>query len=325
MNKFWKGVLIAGACCTVAGMALTAGIAASNHDELVGQLKEINGVRIGKYQIDKYDFFNGNVWNTATWSSVGEESITIDGKKYSSKDANGKFYDSFSEQTEVKELCFRLSCGKISVEEGSEFSVSANDIIDGTITSKCENGVWYVEDYFFTKADGNGIYTIKNYQPNITITLPKNHVYNEIEFSIAAGEVNTECLNTGRLALEIGAGEMKIDRLIAEKSARIKVGAGSLNVKEYEGKNLEVDNGVGSTSITGIISGKNSIASGIGEVKIVMTDRNLVDFSYDVSCGIGEVRIDERTFHGETERKTSESGDHFDVSCGIGKVEIDVR
>lgn len=124
-----------------------------------------------------------------------------------------------------------------------------------------------------------------NHDGEITIVVPKNMVFQEVDLEVGAGKADVAGLKANQVDIELGAGEMNVTGLDTKKFDA-KTGAGKLYAE---------------------LVGKQN------------------DYSYELECGIGQLKIGESSYSGlKTEQKISNQGaERFvDIECGVGEIII---
>lgn len=308
MKKFWKFTLIPGLCCLLAGGVLALILVAGFADEIKENWEElsisINEENVLDYfEVDEYMSFNRN------------------GTRYSESETKETYHFAVSEGEEVIGIDFEFAVGEVEVRRGNSMEVTVVDMFENAITSEVKNGVWYIEDSLI---DSGSVHS--DYSPEITITIPEDMNFEQVDIYLAAGRFDAEELVADKVSLEVDAGSLKVFELVANEALEIKNGVGEIKVYDVNAKNLNVDNGIGALSFSGAVSGHNTVKCGIGEVKLSLTDRNRVDFNYSIDCGIGEVEIDGNSFNGTVESSNYDrsDADYFELDCGIGRIEIEL-
>lgn len=142
---------------------------------------------------------------------------------------------------------------------------------------------------------------------SITLWIPKGKVYSAFALEIGAGSADLKQaeLHCKMLNLEAGAGNIEAGAVRESRSVFMKIGAGNVSIESVQASDVRVECGVGECSLG--LEGKES------------------DYDYEVSCGIGEIRINDsymqRIGAGETRKNTQTSGT-VKLSCGVGKISI---
>lgn len=118
---------------------------------------------------------------------------------------------------------------------------------------------------------------------NITVILPQNMKFKEVDLEVGAGEAIIDDLNADNVSIEVGAGEAIITGLVV-KELQAEVGAGELNL-ELEGEEN--------------------------------------DYNYDLECGIGEIQIGDSSYTGLGKEQIKENpgaNKKIDLECGVGEI-----
>ncbi|AIN94402.1 DUF4097 family beta strand repeat protein [Treponema putidum] len=180
------------------------------------------------------------------------------------------------------------------------------------------------EDNTPSKLFKNLGFNFKNNTPKIYIGLPRNIVFNNFEIKSGVGELNIHDINVEKFSLSTGVGEVNIYDANILKDAEIRAGVGDVNFKDSKVNNMDIKSGVGAFSFSGTALGKTSIKGGIGEV-ILRIDGSEKDYDFDVSAGLGEVRINgkkSKTFLADRQKSNSNAQNSITVKGGIGSINI---
>lgn len=137
----------------------------------------------------------------------------------------------------------------------------------------------------------------------ITVTIPENMAFNEIELNMKAGKLKADQIRTKNLEVNAGAGEVNILEFQAEE-AEFACGAGSVTASGDAGKKLAADCGVGELLLN---------LKGVKE-----------DYNYDLECGIGEIRCADESYSGFGKDYTidNHAAKNMEIECGIGQITV---
>lgn len=127
----------------------------------------------------------------------------------------------------------------------------------------------------------------------------------EIEIDLDAGELTAERLIADYISIDMSAGSVQVDELVAAKEAEMQVDAGQLTIGYYEGPWLEVECEVGSV--------------------MVVCEGRQQDYKYELECGLGEIRINEESYAGigNNFRLNNESSKIIKAECNIGEIVLE--
>ena len=154
---------------------------------------------------------------------------------------------------------------------------------------------------------------------SVNIYLPEDFYFQKVSLETGASDIDGELLNTQYLELEIGAGMIELDNLNVTKKAEIDCGAGDFNLKGGTIYNLDFSLGVGSADITAALKSNADIESGVGELKLNLTDGK-DSYSFDVETGLGAVFYDGASVKGDTLLGSGET--KVKLEGGVGSVII---
>ena len=227
-----------------------------------------------------------------TWDSLGN---MVDKGKFNfdfSNDDGQLYFDIDQEQedmvqdndfTAVREnfhsLDIEIGYGVLEIKYGDAEKLQIKQKNVDKYRCYVEEGVLHIQGNQKLKVNKS------NHDGEITIIVPKNMVFQEVDLEVGAGKADVEDLKANQVDIELGAGEMNVTGLDA-KEFDAKTGAGKLYVE---------------------LVGKQT------------------DYSYELECGIGQLKIGESSYSGlKTEQKISNQGaERFaDIECGIGEIII---
>lgn len=156
----------------------------------------------------------------------------------------------------------------------------------------------------------------------VEITLPKGHEFHTIDLEVGAGELTVDSLLAEKITLELGAGRIEVDNFLSE-TAVISVGAGEVIVDNGIAKDMDLDVGMGDFWFNGSVSGDLDADCGMGNMDITLTGQES-DYDYQIDCGMGEVSIGNSSFGGMSSSKEidNDAEAEFDLECGMGSINI---
>lgn len=215
------------------------------------------------------------------------------------------------EYSDVKNMDIKLGVCKLEIKEGEQLKVETSNVTD---KFKCDvkNGALKIED---NKMNTN---IFKNIVPQVTIYIPKDYKFEEIDLELGINNSNIYELNGEDINIEIGVGKARIDNLNGEK-VEINGGAGETVIDNFNIERLDLEAGIGSMIINGKISDNSDIVSGIGRLEINLVGQK-DDYELRLQRGIGNLEID-----GEKIREDEKIGSgsiKIRVEAGIGETEI---
>lgn len=176
-----------------------------------------------------------------------------------------------------KDLDVELAAGTLEIyyDDVEEIEVQQEDVA---------NFQCYMEDRTLHVKGGKN-FGIGNSDGKITIVIPKDMKFEEVDMEVGAGEATVSGLTANTLDIEVGAGQADFTSLDVQ-NLNAETGAGELNVEL-----------IGSES----------------------------DYNYDVECGIGEIEIGGNSYggFGSEQNITNPGAERFlDLECGVGEVQV---
>lgn len=232
----------------------------------------------------------------------------------------------------VQEIHAEIGYGKVKIVEGNQFSINAKNLINEEMESYVIDGVWTIRE---TNDYSSNIFGInislgqlvnwkEDYQPEITITIPKNFVAENFELYVGAGDVEAEAINALEGTFKVDAGRFTIDQISISGESQYTVGAGEMVLQQMEVNNITLDCGVGNVQVEGTIKGENEIECGMGSVNLHLSGDES-DYSYYISSGLGEVSVDNRNYHNITNEiiNNNDTDNNFTLDCGIGNISVE--
>lgn len=219
-----------------------------------------------------------------------------------------------SEVKELSTLKVELAFTNLEIKTGDNFKVETNN---SKITFTDNNGSVKIkeEKYNWSQNHDNA--------SELIIYLPENMItLDETKIATGAGNINIEKLNTQGLYLELGAGDVHIENIMATQEAKIDGGLGKTELKSCEINNLKANLGMGEFVFSGKLTGKNEVDSGVGTINIDLLDSS-ENYTIDVDKGIGSVTLDGKKLDMDRVYGTGEN--YLDIDGGIGEIKINFK
>lgn len=213
--------------------------------------------------------------------------------------------------TDITSLEVKVNAADLQIKQGETFSVESNL-------------------KYLTVEDKNGVLTIKETRKiantytgaALTLYIPDGAVFEKINIVTGAGRFTAEFLSAGTVNLEFGAGEVKIDTLIAASYADIEGGAGEITISGGALRNLDMEMGVGKLNLTSALTGECEFDMGIGESDITVLG-NKDDYKLDIEKRIGNITVDGTAV---SNTKIQGSGNNsIEITGGIGAVALNFQ
>lgn len=141
----------------------------------------------------------------------------------------------------------------------------------------------------------------------IKVIVPSGKDFDTVSLGVDMGTIDLECdLKVQELSMEVGAGEFSGYGNITAAYCDLQVGAGTIDIDQLDIQKLNAD-------------------CGAGEIDMVVTGKEK-DYNYDLSCGMGEINLEDSEYSGLGIEKTiSNEGAQKDMvlECGMGEIDVE--
>ena len=212
----------------------------------------------------------------------------------------------YAVSSDIQSLDVKINAADFTIKQGESFSVESNLKY---LTVEDKNGVLTIKE---TKKFGS-TYT----GAVLTLYVPADTVFEKADITTGAGRLTVDHLSAGTMNFELGAGEVKIETLIATTAVDIEGGAGKITISGGALHNLDLDMGVGKLNLTSALTGESDFDLGVGESNITIIG-NKDDYKLDIEKGLGNITVDGvSNIKGQGNGKNS-----IEVSGGIGAINL---
>ena len=214
--------------------------------------------------------------------------------------------------SEISDLNIQINAADFYIKEGNSFSVESN-LKNLEVDEK--NGCLTLKDLTKIKLNGSNAYE----NAVLTIWVPVGTVFDNVNIKTGAGRFTVDSLSAATIGFELGAGDVTISKLIAEKSANIEGGAGRITISDGAIKNLDLEMGLGQLNLTSALTGDCNLDSGIGEMNVTLLGSK-DDYELDIEKGIGNITVDGKNV---TDYGSSGNGaNEVDIHGGVGAINV---
>jgi len=212
----------------------------------------------------------------------------------------------------VSDLNIQINAADFYIKEGNSFSVESN-LKNLEVDEK--NGCLTLKDLTKIKLNGSNAYE----NAVLTIYVPVGTVFDNVNIKTGAGRFTVDSLSAATIGFELGAGDVTISKLIAEKSANIEGGAGRITISDGAIKNLDLEMGLGQLNLTSALTGDCNLDSGVGEMNVTLLGSK-DDYELDIEKGIGNITVDGKNV---TDFGSSGNGaNEVDIHGGVGAINV---
>ncbi len=242
------------------------------------------------------------------------------------------YEESYSDVTSID---MDIEYGEVKLVKGDIFSIDATQIPENGLESYVDtDGTWVIRqdiedhnsmDFFGIHFSMGHIWSWnRDLNPRITITVPRDFVAEDISLVIKAGDVQVDRIQATTGSFNVSAGRLVVEELNITEDSNYIIGAGSIDLKNVTVRNITVDCGVGDIAIEGNVFGDNEVTCNVGSVKMDING-NKEDYSYDISSSIGNIDIDNNSYHNISKRmiNNDDAENNLSLNCEIGKISVD--
>lgn len=191
---------------------------------------------------------------------------------------------------------------------GAEVTVKKSD--DGKFFAESEgiNMAWNIkDDEIIVRTERRRFFwNNKNSAGKITIYIPKDYEFKDIEIDCGAGVIQIENIKADSIDVDLGAGE-----IVAE---------------DIDTKELSIDCGAGSIEVSGSVKGNAEIDCSMGEVDLEVNQEEKY-YNYEIDCSMGEVNINNDSYSGIGVEKSIDNDSEYEMSvdCSMGEINIKTK
>ncbi len=213
--------------------------------------------------------------------------------------------------SDINKLDIDISGGYVYITKGPKFNITANNINEDELNYEINDDcltIGYSQELYLLNL--NGI------PAEITITLPEK-TYENIDFSMQAGELEVEGLHSDNFNLEFTAGEADFYDVIVNKSAKMKMSAGESDFNDCTFYNTSIKMTAGDMYFDDCcLNGNNSINMTAGEINVSLLGK-YSDYNFDIDKTAGEVSINGEEFNNDVAYTTVTSSDDINSDSNI--------
>ena len=201
--------------------------------------------------------------------------------------------------------------------------VTAENLTDGTYLCEMQDDKLVVSYKPYNRI----VHYPRHTKARITLLLPEGFTLEHISLNLGAGKMNMEefPLSCHDMDVSIGAGKWTAKQLSVVQNLHIEVGAGSVNLKQAKSGTLNLECGAGECFYNGEINGNFQIDCAVGHCALQLANKEH-DFNYDISCALGEVKINGqgmRSLGFEKHRFHERALGKAVLQCGVGKITLE--
>lgn len=144
----------------------------------------------------------------------------------------------------------------------------------------------------------------------------------QIDMELGAGEIVVQRVEAERFTVDVGAGEVKVDELGTD-TLKTAIGAGQITLDNSTVHDADISVSMGQILYRGTVSGDLDADCSMGQIDLEM-DGKKEDHNYVIDCSMGEIRLGEETFSGMGSSRTISNGvdSDFELNCSMGGITV---
>lgn len=224
---------------------------------------------------------------------------------------------------DVKNLSISIGAREVLVKESTDNKIHIINNGKRNVETYVSGETLYIEDKDSSiKAVGINIGSSEN----ITIFLPKNMSFEDIEYNMGAvgfkQDVPISCKN---LDIDLGAGSISIKDLKADKLGT-NLGAGSMEISGAEVGKMDIELGMGSFNYTGSLAGDMNLECSMGSANIKLAN-DIKDYNFKCDVSAGTIKYgNEKITNASVDKEVNNgSKSTIDIDCSMGTVVVDFK
>ena len=193
----------------------------------------------------------------------------------------------------INNLEIEVDASKVKIQEydGSMIKVSSNwstKIVN-------ENNTLIIEDNF-------NIFNLSNLNKKITVYIPINYQFNNVDINIDAGDFEAENIYATDIEVSIDAGNFDTKKIIATNlNVEVDAGKAAIDLLDCQNSYFDCD---------------------VGDIEVMMVGSE-ADYSYDVSCDLGSVKVGNYKADGLSDDYSFSGGmKKINVNCDASDIDI---
>lgn len=217
----------------------------------------------------------------------------------------------YTVSSDINELNVKINAADFQIKQGDIFLVESN-LKHLTVDDK--NGILTIKETKKINSTYSGAV--------LTLYIPKDTLFEKANLTTGAGRLTVDKLSANIVNLELGAGEVTINTLVAASGIDIDGGAGKITLSEGALHNLDLDMGVGQLNLTTALTGECELDLGVGESNITVIG-NMEDYKLGIEKGIGNITVNGRDV---SNLKNQGNGNNsIDISGGVGAINLEFK
>jgi len=305
MRKFMKGCAITALIFILLGLILGVSGSLGNGSTHFSPGEILSAVTLGRISEEKVDDWSDGVTEQIR-ENMGDVHYDLEDKvdydsDYEVKSGKIELYVLGDDSQGITDL--QVQAGgcvmKIRVSEDNCFRVEADGM--RKFQGYVEGGTMEISGTSKASNNSDG-----NLGGSICLYVPEGYHFENTSLDLGAGSLSVEELQTGALEANVGAGKMAFGTLDADVA--------------------EVSVGMGSVRLNGDVTERLDGECSMGELKLTLAGMQ-TDFNYDLSCGMGELKVGDDSYNGLAQEKqiNNNASKNMELECAMGSVVVEFK
>lgn len=163
-----------------------------------------------------------------------------------------------------------------------------------------------------------GIFAL-NKNRKVTIYIPENFTFDKVEIETGAADIEADTIRSRQLSFDIGAGSIELKNLVVTEKASIDCGAGEFFLNSGSVNNLKFSLGVGSASISSVLTAEADFECGVGELDLNLPD-GMNNYTFEIETGLGAITLDSQKVRSGAVIGNGQN--KIGIEGGVGSIDI---
>lgn len=235
------------------------------------------------------------------------------------------------EQEEITSISIDMNVGKLTVNDGNDFTIKGKNLEQSEFYDYVDNGEWIISNYTdvwnIPKLSRKGRHSSFNKTPELIITIPKDFIAEYFSITIGAGKATLETARAKNVNLSVEAGELIVQQLEAKENCDFQVEAGNLEIKNGNVINTDMSCNVGQLKFSGELADISNIECNVGNIELKLKGKQ-EDYNYSIDCGVGQIKINQDTYNLENSvyiENNANSEKELILNNGVGKIDVQIN
>ena len=219
------------------------------------------------------------------------------------------------EFTDIEKWNIDLNICKLTIKTGEKLKVETTNVSDKFYCNQIGKELKIKDDKLNTNLFNSEL------TPEVTIYLPENQEFKEVELDVSINDCEIEKINAKEISIKTGGGKCVIKDLKSE-DLDLETGAGESIVEKAIANKLDLESGIGKTQVTLEVLDVADIDSGVGSLEVNLLG-NKENYMIEPSVGLGSLTIDNE--RAENNKIVGNGNRKIEINAGIGELIVNFK